>query len=249
MTKPLAERLPVSHVHVWQCDLRVPDTRLELYRRNLHPEERRQARTIVSEIARRRFIVRRAFRHIVVGKYLCIPPGKAIVKQGSEGRPIAAGTHGGLRLGCSHSGELAVVAFNRSAQIGIDLQVKRPMREMEEIARYFSFASRRHQKGDAADADEFFAEWTRLEAGAKYFCVGLSKVDLAKVNNLSTQTIFLRHRGEQYALSIACKKLSTTAVLFHRFAGGPGGELNRAIATCDTAKTPEKSNVVSRDER
>jgi hypothetical protein len=98
MTVPFAERLPASHVHVWQCDLTVPDATLNLYRRNLHAGARGQAQTIISASARRRFIAPRPFRYVVIGKCLSRSSRQVVFGQGSDGKPFAVGAGCGLRF-------------------------------------------------------------------------------------------------------------------------------------------------------
>jgi 4'-phosphopantetheinyl transferase len=232
MTVALAKCLPRSHVHVWHCDLLVPDTRLHLYRPHLRPGERLQAQAIASASARRRFIVRRAFRRIVISKYLRLSARKVIFRRGSDGKPFVVGNRAGLNFSCSHSGELAVIALSRSAEIGIDLERKRLVREMDGIARLFSFPSASLSRdADAIDADTFFLEWTRLEASAKYLGLGLSKFDRAKVDVPVQYTICLSHRDEDYALSIARKGFSKIIARLHRFDSDAGQEIAGRMTT------------------
>jgi phosphopantetheinyl transferase len=113
---------------------------------------------------------------------------------------------------------LAVIAVNRSAEVGIDLERKRPIQEAGEIVRYFSLAPvALSQSAEAMDADKFFVDCTRLEAGAKCLHVGLSKVDPARIKDPFKHTIFLCRGGEEYALSMAREECLWNIIIFHRF--------------------------------
>jgi 4'-phosphopantetheinyl transferase len=81
-----------------------------------------------------------------------------------------------LEFNLSHSGNFIAIAFARGHSVGVDIELVRPMDDLEEIARqHFSdveFAEL-SQLPQARRVKEFFKKWVQKEAIAKGIGLGL----------------------------------------------------------------------------
>jgi len=99
--------------------------------------------------------------------------------QGVHGKPTLARRCGypDLRFNVSHCGDLAVYAFARGREIGIDVEAVRALCDADEIAARF-FSRRENEAYLSLDPDDrplgFFNCWTRKEAFIKALGEGLS---------------------------------------------------------------------------
>ena len=141
--------------------------------------ERRRAARFQFDRDRRRFIVARARLRELLGARLAVDPESVELVYGRNGKPALAPRFAdtGWRFNVSHCGEVAVYAFSRSCEIGIDLEAVHEVREAGQIAA--RFFSRRENQAYLALAPQdralgFFNCWTRKEAFVKALGDGLS---------------------------------------------------------------------------
>jgi 4'-phosphopantetheinyl transferase len=145
----------------------------------LSATEREQARRLAFARDRRRFIVARARLRQLLAARLGVRPTAIELTSGPYGKPMLAPRFRAseLRFNVSHSADLAVYAFARGREIGVDVEAIRPIPDADKIsARFFS-------AGEAAayaalDADSrpiaFVNCWTRKEAFLKALGGGLN---------------------------------------------------------------------------
>jgi 4'-phosphopantetheinyl transferase len=137
---------------------------------------------------RRRFIVARARLRELLAERLDVPPESIEFGCAREGKPALAErfARSGWRFNLSHCGELAVYAFSRAAEVGVDVEAVHAIAEGDAIAARV-FSRREHEAYRAAAPAErplaFFRCWTRKEAFVKALGGGLSmplaELDLA----------------------------------------------------------------------
>jgi 4'-phosphopantetheinyl transferase len=146
---------------------------------SLSEEEARRAARLRFERDRRRFIVARARLRQLLAARLGVSPAAVEFVYGKNGKPALGQRFmdTGWRFNVSHCGELAVYAFSRRCDVGIDLEAIRPVREADAIAA--RFFSRREYAAYCALAPRdrplrFLECWTRREAIAKALGDGLS---------------------------------------------------------------------------
>jgi 4'-phosphopantetheinyl transferase len=114
-------------------------------------DERKRAARLRSQRDRRRFIAARACLRELLGRRLDIPAAALEIRRGPRGKPQLAGSD--WRFSVSHSDDVAIYAFARGREVGIDLEAVRAVPEASAIA------------GHAfADAKAFLRWWTRKEA-------------------------------------------------------------------------------------
>lgn len=139
----------------------------------LSPSERRRADRFFFQRHRRRYIVARAHLRKLLGARLGIAPQTVKLVYGKNGKPRLVDET--LRFSVSHCGEVALFAFSRRGDVGVDIEAMRPIRSLDAIAAHI--LSRRELRAYAAARDKvlaFLRFWTRKEALAKGLGEGLS---------------------------------------------------------------------------
>jgi 4'-phosphopantetheinyl transferase len=167
MTEVVVARLHAGHEEV--CSLRAW----------LSDAERRRAERFRFERDRRRFIVGRARLRELLAARLGVPPEAVELVYGDNGKPALAQRYAdsGWRFNIAHCDDVAVYAFSRDSDIGIDIEAIREIPEADAIAA--RFFSRREYAAYAALAPRerpvgFLECWTRKEAVVKALGDGLS---------------------------------------------------------------------------
>jgi 4'-phosphopantetheinyl transferase len=111
---------------------------------------------------RARWIVARAALRIVLAGQLGMHPGDVEFTAGPHGKPEIPGCP--LRFNLSHSGDLALIALTREAEVGVD--VERTSRRSRAIERTLTDAERAALDGEDRHVD-LLRVWCRKEAMAK----------------------------------------------------------------------------------
>jgi 4'-phosphopantetheinyl transferase len=174
---PLAE----GAIHLWRVDL--ASVRHDL-RRALSLEERERSERFLREQDRRLWIGAHGVLRVLLGRYLERDPGSLRFTGGTHGKPklvenpsessAAAGRTSAeparIRFNLSHSDRLALLAFTRSGEIGVDVEVsRRPINQLALAARAFGADEARHLAAlsPALRKREFLQSWVRHEAELK----------------------------------------------------------------------------------
>jgi len=170
-----------AEAHVWRASLEQPVRIVESLYRILSPDEQARANRFHFEKDRRHFIVARASLRKLLGQYLAIQPTKLRFAYGDYGKPQLAPAildqPAKLNFNLAHADGLAVYAFTRLGEIGVDLERVKPAFAGEDIARRF-FSEAEVNSFDQLPAEDrplaFFNCWTRKEAFIKAKGLGLS---------------------------------------------------------------------------
>lgn len=141
----------------------------------LSDAERERAARFRFERDRRRFVVARARLREELAMRLGVRPEAVEFAYGDNGKPRLANHE--LQFSVSHCDDVALFAFSQTAQVGVDVEAIRPVREADAIA--VQFFSPLEHAGYAALAPRdrllgFFRVWTRKEAYVKALGVGFS---------------------------------------------------------------------------
>lgn len=176
---PASLALGADEVHVWRASLNHMQDRLQPLRGTLAPEESERAARFHFARDRRHYIAARGLLREILSRYLKFSPDRLRFKYTSYGKPYLTDECGGewLRFNVSHSGELALYAFSREREVGVDIEQIRADIEHQQIAsQFFSeqevaalLALPPHLQQEA-----FFLCWTRKEAYIKGIGEGLS---------------------------------------------------------------------------
>jgi len=173
------QRLLNNEIHVWCASLEAPPARLEYLYSILSEDETNRAVRYCFERDRRHFIVRRGLLRHILSKYLGQSPCEFVFCYNSYGKPALVSTSGEhlLHFNVSHSGRLALYAITPCLEVGVDIELVRPVEDAKDIVKHF-FSNQ--EKVDFITLPErmkqqaFYTCWTRKEAYIKARGEGLS---------------------------------------------------------------------------
>ena len=177
---PAELRLESGEVHVWLGALDVPAEKLQELNTLLQPDELARADRFLQAHHRVHSAAARGYLRTLLGRYLGVAPRSVELQFNSFGKPSLAGglTAGGLRFNLSHSHGLALFAFARGRELGVDIERIRPDFASADIARRFfcvAESARLLSLPPELQPKAFFECWTRKEAYIKARGDGLSR--------------------------------------------------------------------------
>lgn len=167
-------------VHIWQASLDQSPATINQLHRLLAADEEERARRFHFETDRRHYVVGRGYLRLILSRYLGIHSEEIEFTYTEYGKPqiTLSGLPGqSLNFNLAHSKGLALYAFTRLGQIGVDIEYIRPEFPDEEIAqRFFSAVEIKRLRALPVEArpQAFFDCWTRKEAFIKAKGLGLS---------------------------------------------------------------------------
>lgn len=176
---PGAWHLRAADVDIWRASLdEPPDDAVAFFRTLLSTDEEERARRFYFDRDRRRFVVGRGILRLLLARYLGCPVSEIAFRYGPNGKPLLPADDGNapIHFNVAHSESLALFAFARAGEIGVDLERVRDLPDWEYIASaYFSPREQARLRDCPADERrvEFFRAWTRQEAVLKANGLGL----------------------------------------------------------------------------
>lgn len=138
---------------------------------SLSAAERHRAGRFRFERHRRRFIVARGRLRQLLAARLGLQPEEVKLAYGKNGKPQLLNPD--LYFSVSHSDNVALFAFSRASEIGVDVEAIRPIREADTIAAQF-FSPLERLVCEREKPLGFLRCWTRKEALVKAIGEGLS---------------------------------------------------------------------------
>ncbi len=171
--------LSADAVHVWFAVLDQTDGDLLQLRRTLSPDEQMRAERFHFQADRNRFIARHGILRKILGHYMRVEASELRFEQGKNGKPLVAAMPGKrpVYFNISHSRGVALFAFSRDHELGVDIEHVREIPEMEQIVEQFFSENEKafvHALPEGMKRDAFFVLWTRKEALVKENGEGLS---------------------------------------------------------------------------
>ena len=170
--------LPEDQVHVWRLSLDLQPTTIDSLWKLLSNDE--QARADRYRFIRDRswFVARRGRLRLILAEYLGLEPAGLEFSYNHFGKPaLREEAQSKITFNISHSHGLALFAFARRVDIGVDLENRRENIDYLGLAeRFFSSAEieQLHSLSPAFRPQAFFLCWTRKEALIKASGEGLS---------------------------------------------------------------------------
>lgn len=173
-----------DEVHVWRLPLAPPPAVLAPLARTLRDDERERAARFLFERDRTAYTATRGALRTLLGAYLGHRPEELALGYGDKGKPYLAAppaTAGAAPLcfNVSHSGELALLAFVRGRDVGVDLERRRDLRDLLSLAQSV-FSPNEYEAlcrlPPHEHAAAFFACWSRKEAFIKATGEGVSQL-------------------------------------------------------------------------
>ncbi len=172
-------QLGPEEIHVWQAMLNLESTCRQRLEPILAPAERRRAARYRFDRDRNWYVARRGLLRTLLGRYLEVPAEEVELRELDHGKPVLAGAlaESDVHFNLSHSSGVALYAFTRGAEVGIDVERIDPRRADPNVAgRFFAPGEIRALRA-LTDGDwirGFFECWTRKEAFVKAVGQGLS---------------------------------------------------------------------------
>jgi len=155
---------------IWLADLDDPAADPAAALDLLSDDERVRALRFVFEIHRGRFVACRAALRTLLAARLGGAPRDLRFDYGPSGKPSLAGGGGAVRFNVSHTDRYALIAITPGAELGVDIERIRPLRDMDLVAERVFSVGERETLGRVPHefkAEAFFAGWTRKEAYIK----------------------------------------------------------------------------------
>ena len=143
----------------------------------LSEEERVRAARFATDALRNRWLHGHVATRQILAHALGVAPQEIVYAAESAGKPFVATPAGsGIEFSFSDSGDLALLAVGRHGTLGVDVEVHRPLTDLEGIAERF-FATEERVALFAVPESEreaaFYRLWTRKEAYIKALGTGL----------------------------------------------------------------------------
>lgn len=164
-------------VHLWVARLESSESNFAQGFSWLSPDEVERADRFRFDKHRRAFVLGRAVLRALIASYLRVAPQEASFIYGLKGKPALVGVECPLSFNVSNSGDLAAYAFTLDCEIGVDVEYRRRLVEIEGIARRFFSADEVTELMGLPEGERpaaFFNCWTRKEAYIKAVGDGLS---------------------------------------------------------------------------
>jgi 4'-phosphopantetheinyl transferase len=205
--EPLA--LGRDEVHIWRASLDLPASRLQTLKQTLAPEERTRASRFRFAIHRKRFIAARGILRDILGRYLGRAPRSLRFAYNGYDKPflVEEGEDDSIFFNVTHSQGLALYAFTRIGDIGIDVeQMTSEAKDYENIATsFFSRVEVEQLRSVSAEKrqEAFLNGWTRKEAYIKARGLGLSlaldQFDVSLIPGAPAALLAIREAGQEPA--------------------------------------------------
>jgi 4'-phosphopantetheinyl transferase len=171
--------LTQDEVQLWRADLEAIRGDESRWEKLLSTDEAARASRFHFARDRQCFVAGRALLRIILARYLGREPAELRFSYSKKEKPALDPTEASsdLAFNISHSGGIALLAFSRGREIGVDIEQVRPNSDLDAIARRF-FSKHEQQQlaalSSAEKIDAFFRCWTRKEAYVKATGDGLS---------------------------------------------------------------------------
>jgi len=157
-------------IHIWPVKLIASDQAVAAFEKTLSAQEAERCGRFHFEQHRRAYALAHGALRWLLARYLGIAPDQIAFRYGPAGKPALDLTGAPLEFNMSHTQDLAVYAFARRCQLGVDVEHVKPMPDLESVARRF-FSAEECSELFALAAEQrvqsFFRCWTRKEAYVK----------------------------------------------------------------------------------
>jgi 4'-phosphopantetheinyl transferase len=171
--------LPEDEVQLWRVDLEAVRGDESRWQKLLSVDESTRASRFHFSNDRQRFVASRALLRIILAGYLATDPNGLRFSYSQKEKPSLQPQQAGsdITFNISHSAGIALFAFTRGRDVGVDVERVRRDFDVEAIARRFFSEHEQRQLASfppEEKADAFFRCWTRKEAYIKATGDGLS---------------------------------------------------------------------------
>jgi 4'-phosphopantetheinyl transferase len=160
-----------NEIHIWRAYLDPGDTALHYFETILASDEKLRAGRFIFQPDRNRFITARGILRDLLGRYLNRAAADLEFGYQPEGKPFLRNSSGqSVQFNISHAHGLALFAFARGRELGVDVELVRPDFAGDDIAaRFFSADEIAELRAlpSSLRTEGFFLCWTLKEAYVK----------------------------------------------------------------------------------
>ncbi len=167
---PQGYELPFPEVHLFKVKLEAAPDFLESQKKILSEEENRRMERFHFEKDRRRFALSRIHLRTLLGKYLHHNPQDILFTNNEQGKPSLLSPAPSIYFNLSHSHEWCLMAFTRTAELGVDLEYeKKNPKGLDVASKYFSEkeSALLRSAPEEKQGEYFLTLWTLKEAFIK----------------------------------------------------------------------------------
>jgi 4'-phosphopantetheinyl transferase len=172
-----------------------------------------------------RFRIARVALRLLLGAYDRIEPSSLAFEYTALRRPVLAPEQGvDIRFNVAHADDLALIAFVRGTDVGVDIERRRSVQDAAALAaNYFSLVEALDIAGltGSAQSDAFLRCWTRKEAVTKATGEGLTR-------SFGSFTVPLDAAMPSHAVDLTDDLGDQTQLILHTLT--PGGQYFGALA-------------------
>lgn len=166
-----------SLVHVWRV-VHPLENKIDSHQSMLSPEENRRATKYHQQHDADRYIQNHIVLRRTLSEYLDIPPENVVFETNQIGKPSLINSQNPQRINfnISHSGNLLLIAITLQRQVGIDVELIKPLPDMDSMVELYFSQSENSSFSALPDKEKiraFFSAWTRKEAILKLIGEGL----------------------------------------------------------------------------
>ena len=168
--------LSQNSVHVWFTSLQPEKTQIDFFTQQLDRTELGRMARFAFQPLRDRYACAHGLLRLLLCSYLGCSPSEVLFHHDSHGKPLLIDAQG-LTFSLSHSGDGVAIAVGRDVELGIDIELIKPIEERDQLVeRFFSAqeAACYQSLPYSLREDAFFKLWTRKEAFVKALGLGLS---------------------------------------------------------------------------
>lgn len=169
-----------DEIHIWFSYLDKTINELYHFSQMLSIDERMRMGRFHRDEDKKRFIVRHGILRKIFGGYIGVEPNDLQFYYDKKGKPSLLENlgRGSVQFNLSHSNGVAIFAFTRNHDIGVDIEYIREIPEMDKIVRRF-FSEKENEAfrllPDSQKRAAFFKGWTSKEAFVKALGDGLTR--------------------------------------------------------------------------
>lgn len=171
-------KLGSDDIHIWCTSLDQSVPQIEKLSQKLSQREHKRAEQFHFAKDRQRFVISHGILRTLLGYYLKIESSKVEYRYGKRGKPMLTQSpcKSTIFFNLSRSEDLALYAFTRGNEIGVDIEYIRDFSEMNQVIEQF-FSRKENELFSELPKnikrEAFFNCWTRKEAFVKALGEGL----------------------------------------------------------------------------
>lgn len=151
-----------------------------------------QIQKLKFDYLRNRAVITKGLLRLLIGRYMNLNPGELEFSYNEFGKPFVYKDNNGIQFNISHSEDMAVFAFTRSTEIGVDIE---KVKVIDDMAGVMNLCFTEYEKNwfktinDDSRVETFYKIWTIKEAFIKAIGRGFSfePVDIELTNETGDQ--------------------------------------------------------------